>query len=255
MRRKDIGVTLVTDKDTPAIFAKMPLFNVSVADLSPSESLILSWVSVSKFEGLGINRKAVDSMNRVRTSYSDIGLAVGADRRVVKRALDSLEKKELLSILPQEKELLISYHLKVFGEFRMVAKTLIASRIMSFKLKGFIISMLLTTRDYVIEFKNVKHVSELLGLNRRTVKKYYDELLDLGFLVEGDGTMIIDMREIFIAAADSNVDSMLAAEKRALVAERKVIDLESKITLLATQLQEVTSIVTLFKEEQLKLKA
>lgn len=254
MKRKNIGVTLVTDKETPAIFAKMPLFNVSVADLSPNESLILSWISVSKFEGLGINRKAVDSMNRVRTSYSDIGLAVGADRRVVKRTLDSLEEKGLITILQHDKELFISYHLKVFGEFRMVAKTLIASRIMSFKLKGFIISMLLTTRDYVIEFKNVKHVSEIVGLNRRTVKKYYDELLNLGFLVEGDGTMIIDMREMFITAADSNVDSMLAAEKRALVAEKKAAELENKVLQLATQLEEVTKIVALFKEEQLKLK-
>ena len=208
-KRGGTGITLLTDHKAPGVFARMPLFNKDAMDLSPSEAVILSWISVSKFEGYGINRKLMDGRSRVKTTLGDMEKAMGTSRRVIRRALDSLSSKELINVEMGNDGVRIEYDLAVSKEFRMVTKSLIVTDIFDFKLKGFIINMMLTTRDYVIKFDNVKHMAGVLGMNRRTVKKYYDELYSLGFVTDIRGEAVIDMREIFIASVNRNSDEIV----------------------------------------------
>lgn len=206
---KSSSITLLTDHKAMGVFAKMPLFNKEGMDLSPSEAVVLSWISVSKFEGYGINRDLMDRKGRVSTSLVSLEAAIGTSRRVIRRTLDSLVEKELLEVEYGTEGIAIKYDLTVSKEFRMVTKSLIVSDIFNFKLKGFIINMLLTTRNYVIRFDSIKHMSESLKLNRRTVKKYYEELKELGFVTDIKGTSVIDMRELFIASVDRNSDEVV----------------------------------------------
>jgi DNA-binding transcriptional regulator YhcF (GntR family) len=213
--KNSTGIVVLTDAtaDTTGIFAKMPLFNKGRVDLTPGESVLLSWFAVSKFEGYGINRKILDVDNRIKTSMSEIMAAVGTTRKVVRRNIQSLVDKKLIELDYMGNETRITYDLSVTKEFRMVTKALIVTDMFSFKLKGFIISLLLTARNYVIEFDSIKHMSEIVGMNRRTVKKYYEELKDLGFVIDIDGRSVIDIREMFIAAIDKNADEIVQLRK------------------------------------------
>lgn len=209
---------MVTDRNNVGepmgLHARMSLFNAGGQDLSGNEALVLSWFLMTKF---------AKATKFITASHGYIADAIGGSVQVIRDTIKGLQDKGLIIIDKSNKE--ISYHPTIkrpSKEYRAMTKSFLISNTVSFKVKGFLANLLLTSNSYVIEVGTTSSVAKKLGMSRNTVMKYLKELKDRGYMIEMDGKSIIDMRLII-------TDSIDEVAERALTAEAKVKTLEVRI--------------------------
>ena len=217
---------MVTDRNNKGepmgIHARMSLFNQHAEDLNGNEALVLSWFLMTKF---------VESKSNISASYAYIADALGGTVKIVRETVKSLEDKGLLTIDKSSKT--VSYHPTIkrpSREYRAMTKNFLISKTVSFKVKGFLANLLLTSNSYVLEIGTVSAVSRRLGMSRNTVVKYLNELRDRGYMLELEGKSVIDMRLIITDAIDEVAERALTAVAKVKTLEGRIKELEEIVT-------------------------
>lgn len=231
---KEVNLAIFTDRnnkgDSMGLHARLPLFNELSVDLSPGELLILSWARIAQYSSY--------KWRNVRTTYGEIGRILNTSKNNVVRILKKLDEKGLLKLSTDKEGIVIGGKFRELEKrYRTIAKVLVTSDVVSFKTKGFLIALLVTSNDYIIDIGNISSVAKGVGMDRSTVKKYYKELEGLGFIhTTGNGDALLDIEQIIERSVDRAVDRMLTAEEEVIYLRGELAKRDERIKVLTSKL-------------------
>lgn len=214
------SLIVLTDRDSEGDIkqphARLPIFDMNKMDLTPNELVVLSWILLAQFMS-GSNKKML-------TTARQLGRELHTDKNVIDTALNRLEERKLLSLDEQyNNKMEISHRVVIRKEdFRAITRGLLITNAITFKLKAFIVSLVVTDPGYIIDVGNATRMAKLTGMDRRTVTKHVKELERLGVVVDSDGVKVLDMVVLSTYVDGENELELVSLRNENLLLKRRL---------------------------------